>query len=73
LSQAPPKAGQAAVLSLHRRVKFLVLLVQLPPHNKEFHTELDIAQRRIKLLAFFAVSNLVENLSRRITYIIFAK
>ena len=47
--------------------------VQLPSHNKEFRKELDVAQRRIKLYAFFAVTSLVESLSRRMTYIIFAK
>ncbi|KAL0051025.1 hypothetical protein WJX82_000800 [Trebouxia sp. C0006] len=49
------------------------LPVALKPHNEEFQKELEVAQRRIKLLAFFAVSNLVENLNRRMTYIVFAK
>ncbi|KAA6426768.1 MAG: hypothetical protein FRX49_03093 [Trebouxia sp. A1-2] len=47
--------------------------IYLKPRNEEFQRQLEVAQRRIKLLAFFAVSNLVENLSRRMTYIIFAK
>ncbi|KAL0026089.1 hypothetical protein WJX79_009086 [Trebouxia sp. C0005] len=49
------------------------LPVALKPRNEEFQRQLEVAQRRIKLLAFFAMSNLVENLSRRMTYIIFAK
>ena len=47
--------------------------VQLTTHNEEYHKELTVAQKRVKLLAYMGITNLVEVLSRRMTYSIFAR
>ena len=51
----------------------IVCSVQLPTHNEEYHKELEVAQKRVKLLAYLGVTNLVEVLSRRMTYSVFGR